>query len=71
MKVKISKRGDRFEVDPVDVPGSAAIGKGNSIDEALGDFLRHYQAELGVQIEVDASAQEAEQQRRGAASGLR
>lgn len=64
MKIKISKRGSRFEADPVDLPGSPPVGKGDTITEALGDFLRHYQAELGVQIEVDASAVEAEQKRR-------
>ena len=52
-------------------PGSPLVGKGDSITEALGDFLRHSHAELGVEIEVDASALEAEQQRRAAALAQR
>lgn len=71
MKVKISKRGNRFEAAPVEIPGSPPVGKGDSITEALGDFLRHYHAELGVDIEVDASAQDAEQERRAAALAQR
>ena len=68
MKVKISKRGNCFEADPVEMPGSPPVGRGNSIKEALGDFLIHYQQQLGVDFEVDKSAAEAEQVRRNEAS---
>jgi hypothetical protein len=64
MRVKISKRGTRFEADPVELPGSPPVGKGASIAEALGDFLIHYQKELGITIEVDATAEQAERERR-------
>lgn len=67
MKVKVSKRGNRFEADPVELPGSPPVGKGDSIMEALGDFLHQYRAELGVEIELDGSARDAEQERRDAA----
>lgn len=73
MKIKISK--DRyssgFVADPVDEPGSPPVGRGTTITEALGDFLVHYQAELGVEIEVDESAVAAEQARREAALSQR
>lgn len=39
--------------------------KSDILKEALGDFLHHYRAELGVEIEVDASAQCEEQQNKG------
>ncbi|MFM0616203.1 hypothetical protein PQR37_19240 [Paraburkholderia nemoris] len=63
MKIKISKRGTRFEVDPVEMPGSPPVGKGDSMAEALAEFLFFYQARLGIEIEVDPSVGEAEQQR--------
>lgn len=63
MKLQISKRGTRFEVDPVEMPGSPPVGKGESVAEALGDFLIFYQARLGIEIEVDPSVGQAEQQR--------
>ncbi|ODP35137.1 hypothetical protein [Pandoraea sp. ISTKB] len=63
MKVKISKRGAHFEVDPVDMPGSPLVGKGESVAEALAEFMIFYQARLGIEIEVDASVGDAEHQR--------
>jgi hypothetical protein len=64
MKVKISKRGDSFEADPVDFPGSPPVGRGGSIAEALGDFVIHYQNDLGLEIQVDTSAEQSELKRR-------
>lgn len=57
--------------DPVNLPGSPPVGKGGSIAEALGDFMIHYQEELGIQIEVDATAQQAELERRKTAINQR
>lgn len=63
MKVRISKRGTRFEVDPVGMPGSPPVGKGDSVAEALAEFVIFYQTRLGIEIEVDPSVSDAEQQR--------
>lgn len=60
MKIRISKQGDSFVADPVDKPGMPAVGRGATIAEALGDFLIHYQKDLGLQIELDESAERAE-----------
>lgn len=65
MKIVIRKHGPKsFEVDPVEKPGSPAVGRGRSIVEALGNFLIAHQVELGLEIEVDESAKKSEQNRR-------
>lgn len=64
MKVLVRKRGDRFEADPVELPGSPPVGRGGSIEEALGKLLICYQHDLGVEIEVDDTAKADEQRRR-------
>lgn len=64
MRVVIKKFGTSFEVDPVDLPGSPGVGRGPTMDAALGSFLRQYQQQLGVEIEVDSSAQQTEKARR-------
>jgi predicted RNase H-like HicB family nuclease len=65
MKIVIRERSKGWlEVDPVELPGACAVGRGNTIEEALGNFLIAYQKELGLDIEVDASAQKAENKRR-------
>jgi len=64
MKVVIKAVGKRFVVDPIDMPGSPAVGVGATMVEALGDFAICYQTELGLDIVVDESAQAAENQRR-------
>lgn len=64
MKVKIRKRGDCFEADPVELPGSPPVGRGGSIAEALGDFMIHYQKDFGLEIDVDTSAEQSELKRR-------
>lgn len=67
MKVLISKRGEVFEADAVELPGHPAVGRGASMLEALGDFLHHHRAQLGIELEVDATAEDAERARRQAA----
>lgn len=65
MKIVLRKHGPRsFEVDPVEKPGSPAVGRGRTMLEALGNFLICYQKELGLNIVVDESAQASERQRR-------
>lgn len=56
--------GSGFVVDPVDEPGSPPVGRGRTMHEAYGSFLIAYQKRLGLEIEVDPSAEAAEQQRR-------
>jgi hypothetical protein len=64
MKLMVRQQNGRFEVDPVNLTGSPKVGRGATLLEALGDFLILYQGELGLVLDVDASAQAAEQQRR-------
>lgn len=64
MKIRIHKQESQFVVNPVDKSGSPACGKGRTIDAALADFLRIYQKELGLEIEVDLTAKRAELDRR-------
>lgn len=71
VKIKISKTEDGFVADPVSEPGSPPVGRGGTITEALGDFLIHYQAQLGLIIDIDSSALDAENARRLAAFAQR
>jgi hypothetical protein len=65
MKVVIKSHGKgQIEVDPVELAGSPTVGRGKTIEEALGNFLISYQKELGLDITVDESAQKAENKRR-------
>lgn len=65
MKIVIKSHGPgSIEVDPVERSGSPYVGRGKTIEEALGNFLICYQKELGLEIEVDKSAQKAEKKRR-------
>ena len=64
MKLKLLKDKDYFTIDPVQLPGSPPVGKGQSMRAALGDFVHQYQKELGIEIEVDHSAWRSEIGRR-------
>jgi hypothetical protein len=64
VKIKISKQGDRFVVDPISLPGSPYCGYGRTMLEAYGNFLISQQDRLGLEIEVDDSAKPAEMARR-------
>lgn len=65
MKVVMKKVGPHsFEADPVDRHGSPPVGRGRTMLEAYGQFLIHYQHELGLKIVVDSSAWDAESRRR-------
>jgi hypothetical protein len=63
-KIKISKVMERFCVEPVGAPGTPKVGWGRTMAEAFGSFLCNYQKELGLEIEVDATALPAETARR-------
>lgn len=64
MKIAISKEGDDFVVDPIDIPGSPRVGRGKTMMEALGAFFHAHQKTFDVTFEVDPSAQQAEDTRR-------
>jgi hypothetical protein len=64
VKIVIKDHGCSIEVDPVELPGSPAVGRGRTIEEALGNFLIAYQDKLGLKIEIDESAKAAEILRR-------
>lgn len=69
MKILIRKSGSRFIAEP-STSGACRIGVGSTMDAAMGDFLRGYQKELGVEIILDDSVQktEVERQRRALSS---
>lgn len=63
MKIKISKETNGgFVVDPVEFPGIPPVGRGNSVTEAMGNFMAHYHKQMGLEIELDASAVDAAMQ---------
>lgn len=54
--VKKNGKGDfAFEADDPKLPGSPPVGRGSSIQHALGDWLIQHQASLGLLIDVDPS----------------
>jgi hypothetical protein len=60
----ISKRGATFTVDDPTRPGSPPVGRGLTMKGAIGDWLHHNQAEMGITFCVDDSAMPAELARR-------
>lgn len=64
MKLRIAKEGDIFVVDEPSVPGTPPVGRGRSITEAMGQWLRINHVRLGIDFEVDPSAAPAELGRR-------
>lgn len=72
MKLVIRSHGpESIEVDPIERPGACAVGRGKTIEEALGNFLICYQKELGLEITVDKTAKKAEKKRRADALAQR
>jgi hypothetical protein len=63
-RLVISKEGDGFLVDDPSLLGSPPVGRGKSMDKALGVWLRNNQSRLGIFIDVDPSARAAEETRR-------
>lgn len=62
MKIKISQGSNNdYVVDPVDLPGMPPVGRGSTVTEALGSFVAYYHKQLGLEIELEASAAEAAQ----------
>jgi hypothetical protein len=58
VKVVIKGEGDRFCLDPVELPGMPYVGRGATIVEAFGNFLSLQRQKLGVVFEVDESGRE-------------
>ncbi len=56
MKVVIKREGDGFCLDPVDLPGSPYVGRGETLVAAMGNFMSLYAKELGLKIEVEPEA---------------
>lgn len=66
MVIKILRENSRtimVRPDP-EPPGLYPVGRGDTIIEALGNFLIQYQKELNLTIEVDSSAVPDEMARR-------
>jgi len=63
MKIRIKKVGSKFLVNAVDKCGAHYSGVGSTMDASIGDFVRYYQKDFGLEIEVDVSAQKTEKDR--------
>jgi hypothetical protein len=63
-KLKIAKEGDQFVVDEPAAPGLPYVGRGRTMLQAVGNWLINNQNNVGVEFEVDRSAQPAEDRRR-------
>ncbi len=53
-------------VEDKTLPGSPKVGRGETIVEAIGNWLISYQEELGIRFELTPKAQPAEDARRAA-----
>lgn len=63
-ELTISKEREVFIVDDVTVPGSPPVGRGRTVNEALGEYLRNNQDRLGIKLVVHDSAMPTEMRRR-------
>ena len=62
---KIAPKGPyAFEVDAPSVPGSPAVGRGSTMNNAIANWLRANTASLGLSLELDDTALPAEKRRR-------
>jgi hypothetical protein len=64
MRIKIYKYDYGYEVAPDPIVGSPYVGRGKTMEYAMGDFLRCYQKDIGLEIIVDESAWSSELRRR-------
>lgn len=64
MRIVVKREFEEFVANPIDLPGSPPVGKGANIQEALGNFMIHYQEQLGIKIQIDETAEQAEIDRR-------
>lgn len=49
----------RFEVDEPDAPGSPPVGRGATVNAALGAWLRAHAERLNIQIDVDPQLEQS------------
>jgi len=54
-KLTISMEGKKFLVDDLSRPGSPPVGKGRTINEAIGEYVVHNLEALGIELEIDLS----------------
>lgn len=64
MKIKIFKFDYGFEVQPDPCIGSPYVGRGHTVNDAIANYIRIYQHQLGLEITVDESAWPTELRRR-------
>lgn len=65
MRIYIDQDENGFEVGDLDASGAAKVGRAETMDAALGDFLRSHQRELGItEIQLNSGAQATEMRRR-------
>lgn len=62
--VTVLYSGRAFSAEEMRNPGMPPVGRGTTIDAALGDWLRHYACEVGVILRIDESAEPFEMTRR-------
>lgn len=62
--VTVLYSGRAFSAEEMRHPGMPPVGRGETIDAALGDWLRHYACEVGVILRIDESAEPFEMTRR-------
>lgn len=62
--VTVLYSGRAFSAEEMRHPGMPPVGRGETIDAALGDWLRLYACEVGVILRIDESAEPFEMTRR-------
>jgi hypothetical protein len=62
MNIVIKKAGSKFIASCAEA--SFKMGIGSTMDAAIGDYLRNYQNELGVNLVIDASCKKTETERK-------
>ena len=63
-KVKGASEKYKFCADCKEFPGSPPVGYGSTPREALGDWLNHHTATLGITLEYDEKTNKFELQRK-------
>lgn len=64
IKLRISREGDHFLVDDPSLCGTPPVGRGQTMMEAIGEWVHYNRDRIGVDFVVDKSAESAERERR-------
>lgn len=64
IRLRISKEGQKFLVDDPSRTGTPPVGRGDTMMEAIGNWLHHNRERCNVDFDVDPSALPAETRRR-------